>query len=84
MLEAHWTIRPLASSLRIFELGKRVAHCPTERGGVAMPPSVLGHSGTASSEFFLQGPISAFIGTFRIGAKYEDVPFAEDLGCSTC
>ena len=32
------------------------------------------------SEFFLQGPISAFIGTFRIGTKYEDVPFAVDLG----
>ena len=40
--------------------------------------------GTGLSELLLQGPISAFIGTFRIGAKYEDVPFAEDLGCGTC
>jgi hypothetical protein len=38
---------------------------------------------TALSEFFLQGPISAFIGTFRIGAKYEDVPFAVNLGFGT-
>jgi hypothetical protein len=32
----------------------------------------------------LEVPISAFIGTFGIGAKYEDVPFAENLGCATC
>ena len=38
---------------------------------------------TALSELFLQGPISAFIGTFRIGAKYEDVPFAVNLGFGT-
>jgi hypothetical protein len=39
---------------------------------------------TALSELFPKDPISAFIGTFRIGAKYEDVPLAEDLGCGTC
>jgi len=36
------------------------------------------------SQFFLQGPISAFVGTTGIGTKYEDVPFAENLGCGTC
>ena len=40
-------------------------------------------TGTGLSELLLQGPISAFIGTFRIGAKYEDVPIAENLGCGT-
>jgi hypothetical protein len=38
---------------------------------------------TALSELFPEGPISAFIGTFRIGAKYEDVPFAVNLGFGT-
>jgi hypothetical protein len=35
-------------------------------------------------EFLLQGPISPFVGTFGIGAKYEDVAFAEDLDAGTC
>lgn len=38
----------------------------------------------ASGEFLLQGQISPFVGTFGIGAKYEDVPFAEDLDAGTC
>jgi hypothetical protein len=40
--------------------------------------------GTALSEFLLQGPISAFVGAFGVGTKYEDVPFAENLGSGTC
>ena len=40
-------------------------------------------AGTALSEFLLQGPISAFVGTIGIGTKYEDVRFAENLGCGT-
>jgi hypothetical protein len=40
--------------------------------------------GTALSEFLLQGPISAFVGAFGVGTKYEDVPFAENLGPVTC
>jgi hypothetical protein len=40
--------------------------------------------GTALSEFLLQGPISAFVGAFVVGTKYEDVPFAENLGSGTC
>ena len=49
-------------------------------------PSTLGvpWAGPALGEFLLQGPISAFIGAFGIGTKYEDVPFAENLGCATC
>jgi hypothetical protein len=39
--------------------------------------------GTALSEFLLQGPISAFVGTIGIVRKYEDLPFAENLGCAT-
>jgi hypothetical protein len=39
---------------------------------------------TALSVFLLQGPISAFVGAFRIGTKYEDVTFAEDLDAGTC
>jgi hypothetical protein len=41
-------------------------------------------SETASSEFLLQDPISASIGTIGIGTKHEDVPFAEDLDAGTC
>jgi hypothetical protein len=40
--------------------------------------------GTALSEFLLQGPISAFVGAFGVGTKYEDVSFAENLGSGTC
>ena len=36
------------------------------------------------SEFLLQGPISAFVGTSGIGANFENVPLAEDLGSGTC
>ena len=35
------------------------------------------------SEFLLQGPISTFVGTTGIGTKYEDVPFAVNLGFGT-
>lgn len=46
--------------------------------------SALLWAGTGLSEFLLQRPISAFVGTMGIGTEYEDVPFAENLGCSTC
>ena len=36
------------------------------------------------SEFLLQGPISAFVGTTAFGAKWEDAPFIESLGTGTC
>jgi hypothetical protein len=41
-------------------------------------------AGTALSEFLLQGPISAFIGTTAIRTNFKDVPLVEDLGFGTC
>ena len=38
----------------------------------------------ALSELLLQCPISPFVGTVGIGAKDEDVCFAEDLDSGTC
>ena len=36
------------------------------------------------SEFLLQGPICAFVGTTVFVAKWEDVAFIESLGIGTC
>ena len=42
-------------------------------------------AGTALSEFLLQGPISASVGTIGIATECEDVPFVKNLaGCGTC
>jgi hypothetical protein len=48
--------------------GKRELHC---------------RAGTALSEFLLQGPISAFVGTTAIGTNFDDVPLVENLGFGT-
>jgi hypothetical protein len=37
----------------------------------------------ALGEFFLQGPISAFVGTTGIGTSFEDIPFVENLDSAT-
>jgi hypothetical protein len=55
-----------------------------EQPRAVFPAAGMPWAGTVLCELLLQGPISPFVGTFGIGAKYEDVPFAEDLDAGTC
>ena len=76
--------RRLRSAFKVAEAG-RFFNSPVQASQSRQDHRILDDAlgQTALSELFLQGPISAFIGTLGIATEYEDIPFAEKLGCGT-